>query len=131
MISINRFPLLYPSQHLYPDTVSTNVWTLTIAAIVFPGSTPSLYQAAGGHPDLLTTTEPIGLCQIQTDMHAAVPVLLSALDESFHCVLPSTVSAPILDSKPGQAAELRAELISVLALALKFFCAFKNLSFHN
>lgn len=40
---------------------------------------------------------------------AAVPLLLVALDESVHPVLPSTVSAPILDSKPGQAAELRAE----------------------
>lgn len=43
-------------------------------------------------------------------MQAAVPLPLAALDESFHPVLPSTVSAPILDSKPGQAAELRAEL---------------------
>lgn len=40
---------------------------------------------------------------------AAVPLLLVALDESVHPVLPSTVYAPILDSKPGQAAELRAE----------------------
>lgn len=35
-----------------------------------------------------------------------VPLLLIALDESFHPLLPSTVSAPILDPKPGQAAEL-------------------------
>lgn len=39
-----------------------------------------------------------------------VPLLLIALDESFHPVLPSTVSAPILDLKPGQAAELSLSL---------------------
>ena len=51
-----------------------------------------------------------GESHFQTFKQAVVPLLLSALDESFHPVVPSTVSAPILDSKAGQAAELGAEL---------------------
>lgn len=49
-----------------------------------------------------------------SDVQASVPLLLFALDESFQLALPSTVSAPILDSetRPGSSAQGRAHTVS-------------------
>lgn len=66
----------------------------------------------------------------QTCMQA-VPLPLCALDESFHAALPSTVSAPILDSKPGQeAAALSARHLNTTVSA-KFLKSHTHLILRN